>query len=239
VDAADGTVRARNYVNLDVRPRADVLAAGGDLDALAPETVETETGYAVRFAPEAFADTSWPQPVIGRGQAKFAGAGAGWVEYVLPLPEAVRAAPERVRRLWLRFEAAARNARSRLAWPDYRRVLSTDYPQTEARKRPTDLAVSIGGVPLGTVRLPDDPADARGVLSLHLHEDWDYASYGYLTTLEAGQAAAARVLNAARDGQVVVRFEVPQTGTRGGLTLYGERMGATPVAPTLFVDLST
>jgi hypothetical protein len=36
---------------------------------------------------------------------------------------------------------------------------------------------------------------------------------------------------------VVVRFEVPRSGVRGGLNLYGARMGAYPVDPTLFVDM--
>ena len=34
-----------------------------------------------------------------------------------------------------------------------------------------------------------------------------------------------------------VRFEVPRTGRMGGLNLYGARMGAFPVDPTLFIDL--
>jgi hypothetical protein len=46
--------------------------------------------------------------------------------------------------------------------------------------------VSVNGVPIGqTVHLPDDPADARGVLSLHRAENFEFGSYGYLTELAA------------------------------------------------------
>ena len=142
-----------------------------------------------------------------------------------------------MRGLRLRFEAGARTARHRLDWHDPLYVLATDYPQSDERKLGTDLQVSINGVALGAVRLPDDPADARGVLSLHLHEHFEFASYGFLTTLEADAAAAQRILNASQGGQLVVRFEVPRTGTRGGLNLYGARMGAYPVDPTVLLDL--
>ena len=112
-----------------------------------------------------------------------------------------------------------------------------DRPTTPGpRKRPAHLEVSINGVPLGETTLPDDPADARGVLSLHLERQWEYASYGFLTTLEADGAAAQRMLRAAQDGTLVVRFEVPRTSRSSGLNLYGARMGAYPVPPTLFLD---
>jgi hypothetical protein len=42
-------------------------------------------------------------------------------------------------------------------------------------------------------------------------------------------------------GYLTVRFEVPRQPDTvpGGLSLYGARMGAYPVAPTLFLDLDT
>ncbi|CAA9236857.1 MAG: GH2 [uncultured Chloroflexi bacterium] len=232
-----GTVRARNYVNVDVRPLAEAQGTGSTLDVLEPEVVHTGRGYAVRFAPEEYTDSSWPQPIIGRGHAKFGGPGAGWVEYTVPLPPEISDRPERLTGLRMRFEAGARNARSRLGWPDYRYVLPTDYPQTEARKRPSDLAVSVNGVVVGRSRLADDPADARGVLSFHLQDDFEFGSYGYLTTLEADATTAASIVREAKDGAVTVRFEVGAGGARGGLNLYGKRMGSTPVTPTLFLDI--
>ena len=52
-----------------------------------------------------------------------------------------------------------------------------------------------------------------------------------------GYKRAAKVLAAAKDGEIAVRFEAPRSGRAGGLNLYGARMGAFPVDPTLFLDL--
>jgi hypothetical protein len=41
---------------------------------------------------------------------------------------------------------------------------------------------------------------------------------------------------AARQGQLVVRFEVPRGGVPGGINLYGARLGAYPIDPLLFLD---
>ncbi|MGH2351229.1 MAG: glycoside hydrolase family 2 TIM barrel-domain containing protein, partial [Chloroflexota bacterium] len=229
-----GVVRARTYVNVDV---LDLGAAQASPPATAGQTESerTENGYALRFRPGDFAETSWVTPTIAKQGAKLGATGAGWVEYALPLPEGFdRRAPSGLR---LRFEAAARTARRRIGWKDPLHVLATDYPQTEALKLPTDLVVSVNNIALGTVRLPDDPADARGVLTIHLHEPFEFASYGYLTTLRADAATARRILDAATEDMLIVRFEVPRSGTRGGLNLYGARMGAYPFDPTLFLDV--
>ncbi len=220
-----GVVRSRNYVNIDVYAGA------------LPAVERTAQGYALRFSPAEFHDTSWPNPRLGPEGSKFGATGAGWVEYAVHLPADLD--PAAVRGLRLRFEAGARTARNRIGWKDPQRVLMTDYPQTEELKLPTDLVVSVNAISLGRVRLPDDPADARGVLSAHLHPHWEYASYGYLTTLDADAATARRIIAAAQGGLLRVRFEVPRTGIRGGLNLYGARMGTYPLDPTVFIDLLT
>lgn len=220
-----GNVRARNYVNLDVS------------DAAMPTVLErTAQGYTLSFLPEHYADTGWNIPILGRGDEKFGGTGAGWVEYILTAPDDLELA--RVSRLRLLFEAGARTARGRTGWWDDRYVKPTDYPQTEERQRPTDLRVTLNGLPLGETTLPDDPADARGVLSLHLQPHWEFGSYGFLTTLEATDDQARAMLQAGEHGALRVRFEVPATGRRGGLNLYGARMGAYPLRPTLLVDVA-
>jgi hypothetical protein len=220
-----GAVRARNYVNVDVFDRS-----------AATDVERTEGGYVLRFQPSDFVDSSWPNPRLGARGAKFGATGAGWVEYAVRLPEDIPR--ERLRGLRLRFEAGARTARSRIGWKDPVHVRSTDYPQTEERTLPTDVVVSINGAQIGATRLPDDPADAHGVLSAHLSEHWELSSHGYLITFEADAETAWRILDVADDRQLVVRFEVPRTGRRGGLNLYGARMGAYPIDPTLFVDLT-
>jgi hypothetical protein len=230
VAAPDGTVRARNYVNIDV---CDTLQESAALTPLVTTARTPGGGYALAFAPEGYEDCSWPNPIIGQGDAKLGGPGPGWVEYAVPLPGDLD--PAVVTRLRLRFEAGARTARSRIGWPDPAYIKSTDYPQTEARKRPTRLVVSINGVPLGDVTLPDDPADARGVLSFQAQGNWEFGSYGYLTTFEAGAAQAQRILQAGGRA-LVVRFEIPRGAGAGGLNLYGARAGAFPLNPTLLLD---
>jgi hypothetical protein len=224
LEEGDGSVRARNYVNLDIH----------DDRSMAP-TERTRDGYAFSFRPGDFTDASWPTPVLGPKGQKFGASGAGWVEYAVALPEELRAAA--ITGLRLVFEAGARTASSRIGWKRLGQPADRSYPQTEARKLASDLVVSVNGIRLGANRLPDDPADARGVLSVHLYENFEYASYGFLTTLEADPETVQRILAASLNGEVTLRFEVPRTGRAGGLNLYGARMGAFPVDPTLFITV--
>lgn len=231
LEDGDGTIRARNYVNADVHEPE----IKGEI-AAPPAPERTERGWAVRLLPDEYTASSHPQPALGPSGSKFGMGGAGWVEYTVPLPENVN--PSAVRGLRVLFEAGARTAGSRLGWRNRRHGVN-HYPQTdEERTLPTDLDVSLNGLSLGRTRLPDDPADARGVLSLHLHPDYEFASYGFLTRLSADADTTRRVLDAVQNSAITVRFEIPHgAGRTGGLNLYGSRMGAFPVAPTLFLDL--
>ena len=95
----------------------------------------------------------------------------------------------------------------------------------------------VNGVRVGAVRLPDDPADARGVLSLHNSDYFEPGSYGFLTDPRGGRGdcPAHRGEHPGRAPDRALRGAAG--GLRGGLNLYGTRMGAYPVAPTLFLDL--
>ncbi|MDQ3702000.1 MAG: hypothetical protein M3442_13920 [Chloroflexota bacterium] len=222
LEDGDGTVRARNYVNVDVyRSRVD-------------HAVEhTEAGLILRFVPGDFIGSSWLDPRIGPRGSKFGATGAGWVDYAIGLPDDYDL--RRATGIRLLFEAGARTAHARLDWRDSRHMQLGDYPQTETRKVPSDVAVWVNGVRIGMVHLPDDPADARGVLSLHNSDYWEAGSYGFLTTLEADPALTRRIVDNAQGGRLIIRFEVPQGGGAGGLNLYGARMGAFPVAPTVLI----
>jgi hypothetical protein len=230
---AEPEVRARNYVNVEVHEGEQ--ASQRSWARLTQDSEQIEGGYALRFLPGDFLGSSWGDPRIGPRGSKFGAAGAGWVEYGVTIPEGVTA--ESVKGLRLVFEAAARTARNRLDWRDPRHNSPQDYPQTEARKLPSDLVVRVNGVRVGSVRLPDDPADARGVLSAHNSPHWEPCSYGFLTRLHADAETARRVLAEAKDNRLLVRFEVPRTGIPGGLNLYGARMGAYPVDPVLVLEL--
>src|SRR5262249_9475644 len=152
--------------------------AGGGADQSVPASARP-SAWVLRREPGDFAASTWDNPRLGPKGSKFAAAGAGAVEYRFILPERVDRSA--VRGLRLRFEAAARTAALRIEWKE--EMLATDYPQTEERKIPTDVTVSLNGAELATVRLPDDPSDARGVLSHHLTE-WDLGSYGFLTDVD-------------------------------------------------------
>jgi hypothetical protein len=83
------------------------------------------------------------------------------------------------------------------------------------------------------VGLPDD-FDPGAVRRLRLR--FEAGSYGFLSTLEADEALTRRIVENVQGGRLIVRFEVPPAGLAGGLNLYGQRMGAYPVAPTIFLD---
>ncbi|HEX2036516.1 MAG TPA: glycoside hydrolase family 2 TIM barrel-domain containing protein, partial [Chloroflexota bacterium] len=218
-----GQVRVRNYVNVDVYSARSEIGAE-----------RTPTSQVLRFLPGDFVGSSWLDPRLGPRGSKFGGAGSGWVDYAVVLPDDLDTAA--VRRLRLRFEAGARTAHARVDWKDPRHMHLGDYPQTEARKIPSDVVVWLNGHRLGAVRLPDDPADARGVLSLHTSDYWEPGSYGFLTTLEADTDLTRRILDGALGGRLIVRFDVPRSRAAGGLNLYGSRVGAFPVTPTIFLD---
>lgn len=213
-------VVARNYINVDVfdeRPAPSEPIVGG---------------WCLRRAPGHFGASTWDNPRLGPCASKFSASGAGAVELRFELPDGVAASA--IRGLRLRFEAAARTAFQRIAWKE--KMKATDYPQTEERKIPTDLTISVNGVEIRTVRLPDDPADARGVLSHHL-TDWEFGSYGFLTDVAVSPEQLAAVLMAGEGGQVTARLEVREDAEkRGGLSLYGARMGAFPIDVLLFVE---
>jgi len=215
-----GAVRCRNYVNVEV-------SAGHS-----PAVEQTDCGCALRFRPGDFSASSWDHPAVGLSGQKFSATGSGWVEYELALPAGVDAAS--ISSLTLRFEAGARAGWSKIDWPA--KIQGFNYPQTEAeRSTPTDVEVSINGVVIGQTHLPDDPADARGVLSHH--NGIDPGSYGYLTDLAADDGALAAVkASLVADDPLRVCFTVPADAEHaGGLALYGAAAGHFPVAPTLLV----
>lgn len=215
-----GGVRCRNYVNVEVRAQATARQE------------RTPEGWLLRFAPGDFVASSWPNPAVEPGGAKFAALGSGSVEYRVDLPEGLD--PSRLSGLRLRFEAGARAGRAKVDWPE--RAQATDYPQTEERRFPTDLGVSVNGLTLGVASLADDPADARGALSHH--HRYDPGSYGFLVDLAADVASLASLrASLARERRLTVRLAVaPDADARGGLALYGETLGCYPLDPTIILE---
>ncbi len=197
--------------------------------------VVNKSTLALRFSPNDWSDSQFSElsmtevPIDG----KHYGRGHGFVEYRLRLPEGVDLGSAQT--LTLLCEIASKAGREKVDWAE--RVNPQDYPQTDGKKFPTTVEVSINGVPIATWHLPDDPADARGVLS-----HWrgiERGSYGYLMRTEVNLQSpkGIAIVNRWRETkQMVIRFTVPWNAIhRGGVAIYGETMGCYPVNPTVLL----
>lgn len=218
----NGSIRSRNYVNVEVR---------GDAN---PAAEQTEDGWWLRWQPGRESRTTWvwPPPFMESNGDKIAAQGHGWVDYEVTLPEGLSlSAASELRCL---FEAGSKAGGAKIDWPQ--RTYGLQYPQTEVNKKfPSDLTVSINGIEVGEAHLSDDPADARGVLSHY--RNVDPGSYGFFVELTMAEAQLAALQKKAGDDKLLtVRFEVREDAVhRGGLSLYGETLGSFPVGPTLFL----
>jgi len=224
-DEAGKTI-ARNYINLETLPES---VAGTGL------TYQGET-Y-IRFHPEDFAEAKWDSNTTRKELVglKAAGTGAGQFVYHLAWPEGL--ASEEVQEMELLFEVAAKapvGAKVDARFPDAywsRKKPKVDYPQTDATQWPSDVTVSMNGIELKMITLPDDPADARGVLS-HARQI-DPGSYGYLQRITLSGEKLKQV-QAAGKGEIVLRLQVKQDAAhKGGLQIFGHRAGAYPIPPTV------
>jgi hypothetical protein len=214
---------AANFVNIAVqpdRPRPRIQRHG------------FAEGMAVlRFAPADFARARWSGPkATPAGKAH--GQGTGWFEYRLKLPPAVTAA--RPTSLLLMLEASARAGREKVDWPQ--RVNAQDYPQTDVRKWPTTLEITVNGEPIipeNRMTLADDPADARGVLS-HLR-GVEHGSHGARVAIGGPLPESVRAELAA-GRPLVLRLAVPEDAEHpGGLAIYGATTGGFPTDPTVLL----
>ena len=208
---------AANFVNVVVKPDRPLprIERRGLKDVV------------VRFAPQDFVKRQWTEtPKSPPG--KVYGYGKGYFQYELRIPAVVaKAHPETIYYL---FAASAKAKRQRVDWPE--RISRQDYPQTDAtRQWSSTLAVSFNERLIEQISLPDDPADARGVLS-HLARV-EHGSHGELVdglvTLndrDRAQLSAGKPL--------IVRLAVPSNAPQGGgLCIYGANSGELPLDPTL------
>ncbi|MGQ9518738.1 MAG: glycoside hydrolase family 2 protein [Candidatus Fervidibacter sp.] len=193
---------------------------------------------ALRFSPNDWSDSRFSELSMSEVpiEGKHYGRGHGFAEYWLKLPEGVSL--DNAQSLTLICEIAAKAGREKIDWVE--RVNPQDYPQTDVKKFPTTVEVSINGVRIATWHLPDDPADARGVLS-----HWrgvERGSYGYLMRAEIrlDTPEGVAIVNRLREtGRLGIRFAVPWNAVhRGGLAIYGDTMGCYPVEPTVLLSFT-
>ena len=212
-EAPDGRVLARNVAAID--------SGRGSL----PRAEAKDGAVYLRFDPSEVSDLTFE--TIELDDEKLSAPGEGAFEYRLRIPAGLDL--DAIASVSFTAELSARaGLDSRVDWPARRTAF--DHPQTErARKTRSTVRVSLNGVPLGEpADLPDDPADARGVLSPVLaHHP---GSHGFLVRREA--AAGAWIEAVRRDGAFRLRIET-LAPHHGGLAVFGDGRGATVVDPTL------
>jgi hypothetical protein len=208
---------AANFVNLVVKPDrpSPRIERRGPKDVI------------VRFAPADFARQSWTKPVTAPA-GKVYGHGKGFFEYRIFVPPSVVKA--HIESIYYLIQAGAKAGRERVDWPE--RTNRQDYPQTDATRPFTStMAVVVNGRIAERVSLPDDAADARGVLS-HLI-GIEHGSHGELIDGLITLTDSDRAILAAGE-PLVLRLAVPADAPHpGGLCIFGASTGELPLDPTL------
>lgn len=224
----DGNVVHRNFTLLRVKGGA---------------TASDETNVKVlSFVPSSFTAANWSQKLwTAMDSDKVNGAGHGYFEYTLQLPEDIDM--EKVKSVAFRFEASSKrlNSKDRDEAKGLNTIKQEDaghdcsahpcsYPQTGYKPLPTSVIVKVDGTQCAELKIDDDPADHRGVLSwqaqgrnLRLDEA---GSYGYLQNVVIPKFLFSK------SKKIVVRLEVSPS-CDGGLALYGEDSGFYPMNPMI------
>ncbi|MXV85504.1 glycoside hydrolase family 2 [Candidatus Poribacteria bacterium] len=194
-----GSVVARNFINFE--------HVGGDCIPEVNPTVESkDSQISINHDPGSASKSSWDEP-ISEAQL-FSAAGSGYVEYEISLIEGID--PANSAEMELIFEASSSNGGAR---------------QTEPEKHPSDVTISVNGVEIETIHIPDCPADARGVLS-YIHGQ--PGIYGYLYRVKVDPS----IVFENKADTLTVRYEVKaDAAAKGGFALYGARMGRYPTGP--------
>ena len=208
-----GAVVARNFINFEHFIETN------------PTTESSDSGLvSINYTPGDVSKSSWA--LVGgaseydSGDSRFlnehlfSAEGSGYVEYEMELPEGID--PTNSAEMELFFEASSANGGAR---------------QTEPDKHPSDVTISVNGVEIETIRIPDCPADARGVLS-YIHGQ--PGTYGYLYRVKVDPS----VVFENEADTLTVRYEVKaDAAAKGGFALYGARMGRYPTGPHLRIHL--
>ena len=193
------TVVARNFINFEHFVEATPAIESDDSGTVRLNYTSGNT-----------AASAWTESETN--EQLFSAVGSGYVEYEVPLPDGLSTAD--VAEMELIFEASSAYGGAR---------------QTEPEKYPSNVTISVNGTEIDTVRIPDCPADARGVLS-YIHEQ--PGIYGYLHNVKVDPSL---VLNSKSD-TLTVRYEVKADAeAKGGFALYGARMGRYPTGPHLLI----
>lgn len=173
---------------------------------------------------------------------KVNGAGTGYFEYTFEVPPGLSLS--RVREVYVLAEVSAKELFAKDRDEQMQESVSymlgekiepsknpNAYPMTDELTFPSEVEVSLNGRKMGSMLLPDDPADHRGVLSWH-HQLKDRklreaGSYGYLLRMRIPKNTLRR---ARKSGKITIRLA---TAGEGGLAIYGRQFGRYPFDPSI------
>lgn len=203
----------------------------------------------VSFAPNSYSNQQWSfkQWNVMNNQ-KVNGSGAGFFEYQVQLPADLDL--DKVKNVVLTFEASAKTLFGKdreglnIIHSDLDFITGkgthdpgkskNSYSQTDEKRFPSQVHISINGKSCGFASLADDPADHRGALSWFAQGKKntleEAGSYGYLVEINIPKELF-------KAGETVtIRMEVPKE-SKGGLAIYGKETGRYPLDPTLIFNL--
>ncbi len=201
--------------------------------------------HLVSFDPAGFMSEKWSLKQWNvLDNLKVNGAGYGYFEYEISIPENIK--PDQVEYVSLVLEASAKELFGKDK-PDREEMDNNymlgkgtfdnsrnpnSYPMTDDTKFPSLLKIRVNGEIIESRMLEDDPADHRGILSWFAqprnNKLNEAGSYGYLINANI----PTRLLNRNADKKLTIRFEVDES-LPGGLAIYGEHFGRYPMDPTL------
>ena len=141
----------------------------------------------------------------------------------------------------MRVLAEASSCKGQIGTDKYVSSYSSAYGQTaEGRERPSDMTVSINGVEVDTVYLPDNPRDMRGTLTLNspYNGQTSAGNFGYLVNLNISDEQMAAIKDTLTDSrELTVTYEVKEDAeNQNGLRIYSSTYGRYAVNPTLILN---
>jgi hypothetical protein len=229
---AEGNAITRNFITFDVRS-----GESNGLYDLEGQWLSVPVKEVVR--------QEWPYAWCALNHHKVNGGSEGYFEFDIKLPSDAK--PSTFGNLEVIFEAGAKvvlrkdkeASEAKAIDLDFMSGVTPDpdlnpstYYMTDDYKYPSLVQVSINDERIDNLRLQDDPADSRGVLSWHYQPQdrrlEEAGSYGYLQRVTVPSRLIPTIVRA---GGFTLRLEVAGASPElaGGLALYGRNAGRYPI----------